>query len=336
MEKPLIQQVLKMLIKKLRIGFVLLLAVMIIATPTMFLVQGQIQPSYQHDLTEIAEKAQQKVETLFEWIEAQQIDDEELQEEVAAYYLSFEDGKTLLQVAKAAIIEEDYESAVENSLDALRIFRNVLKTINISLKESGFDIEELGDQQGFLEAIVRARARIAYLRVLFENNSEVEAILDESEEYLKIAEELFENDLSEATYYLRQVNQLISQVFSILKEEAVLSNEWRIFDYFERTRERTRERFRHGSEQGVNVDAFLESLDYQNDNQFMETLEGLIQNAKNNSENFKDSLNVLEAIGNMIRQMDGELTQEINRHQNHYGSGGNGGGSSGGSNGGNP
>jgi hypothetical protein len=80
----------------------------------------------------------------------------------------------------------------------------------------------------------------------------------------------------------------------------------------------------------------LETLGYQNENQFMEMLEGLIQNAKNNSENFKDSLDVLEAIGNMIRQMDGELTQEINRHQNRHGSGGNGGGSSGGQSGGNP
>ena len=142
-------------------------------------------------------------------------------------------------------------------------------------------------------------------------------------------EKLFEDNLSEATYYLRQANQLISQVHSILKEEAGSSNEWRIFDYCERTRERTRERFRHGSEQGVSIDAFLESLGYQNENQFMETLEGLIQNAKNNSENFKDSLEVCEAIGNMIRQMDGELTQEINRHQNRYGSGSNGGGNSG-------
>ena len=68
-----------------------------------------------------------------------------------------------------------------------------------------------------------------------------------------------------------------------------------------KNKKKIRERFRHGSEQGLNVDAFLESLGYQNENQFMETFEGLIQNAKNNSENFKDSLDVLEAIGNMIR-----------------------------------
>jgi len=325
-----------MLIKKLRIGFVLLLAVMIVATPTMFLAQGQVNPSHQQDLIEIADNAQQKVEALFEWIESQEIEDIELQADIASYEVLFEEGKTLLQETKDAVEEEDYERAVEDALDALRIFRNVLKAVNTSLEEAGIDTGELGDNQGFLEAIVRARARIAYLRVLFEDNSEVEALLDESEEYLKTAEEEYEDDLSDATYYLRQANQLISQVHSLLKEEAGLSNEWRIFDYCERTRQRTRERFRHGSDQGINIDAFLESLGYQHENQFMETLEALIQNAKNNSENFKDSLDVLEAIGNMIRQMDGELTQEINRHQNRHGSGSNYGGSSSGQSIGNP
>ena len=325
-----------MLIKKLRIGFVLLLAVMIVATPTMFLAQGQVQPSYQHDLVEIADKAEQKIESLFDWIESQQIDDTKLQTDLVEYTVLFDEGKTLLEAAKSAIDEEDFESAVEDTLDALRIFRSVLKSVNLSLKEAGIDTEELADCQGFLEAIVRARARIAYLRVIFGDDSTVEDLLDEAEEFLVTAEEVYEDDLSEATYYLRQANQLISQVHAILKEEAVMSNEWRIFDYCERTIERTRERFRGGREQGVNVDVFLESLGYQNENQFMETLEGLIQNAKNNSENFKDSLEVLEAIGNMVRQMDGELTQEINQHQNGYGSGGNGGGNFGGQSGGNP
>ena len=50
---------------------------------------------------------------------------------------------------------------------------------------------------------MRARARIAYLRVIFEDDADVEVLLDESEEFLKNAEELFEDDLSEATYYLR-------------------------------------------------------------------------------------------------------------------------------------
>lgn len=323
-----------MLIKKLRIGFVFLLAVMVVATPTMFLVQGQVQPSYQPDLMEIAERAQQKIEALFDWIESQEIEDIELQVDIATYTVLFEEGKTILEDAKSAIDEEDYESAVVDTLDALRIFRNVLKSLNTSLEEAGVNIGELVDKQGFLEAIVRARARIAYLRVLFEDNSAVQTLLDEAEEYLETAKELFEDDLSEATFYLREANQLISQVHEILKDEAGLSNEWRIFDYCEKTRERTRNRFRYGSGQGVNIDTFLASLGYQNENQFMETLEGLIRNAKN-SENFKDSLEVCEAIGNMIRQMDGELTQEVNRHQNRHGSGGNGAGNSGGQNGGN-
>ena len=108
---------------------------MIVATPTMFLAQGQVQPTYQHDLLDMAEKAQQKVESLFEWIEAQQIDDEELQEDMVMYKYLFEDGKTLLKLLKTAFEEENFESAVENLLDALRIFREVLKAVNTLLKK---------------------------------------------------------------------------------------------------------------------------------------------------------------------------------------------------------
>jgi len=325
-----------MLVKKLRIGFVLLLAVMIVATPTMFLVQGQVQPTHQQDLMDMAVKAQQKVESLFDWVDAQQIEDVELQADMVEYEVSFEEGKALLADAQVDFEAEDFESAVENAIDALRIFRDVLRSVYTSLEDAGIDADKVVDGQGFLEAIVRARARIAYLRVIFEDNTEVEELLVEAEGYLETAEELFKTDLSEATYNLRQANQLISEVHAILKEEAVLSNEWRLFEYCERTRERTRERFRGGWDQGINVDAFLESLGYQSENQFMEALEGLIQNAKNNSENFGASLEVLEAIGNMVREMDGELTQEISRHQNRYGSGSIGAGSSSGQNGGSP
>jgi len=322
-----------MLVKNLRIGFVLLLTVMIVATP-MFLVQGQIQQSHQQDLLDIAERAHQKVESLFEWVESQQIDDVKFQDDMVTYEALFEDGETLLGDAQDAFEAEDFEGAVENAIEALKVFRDVLRSVYASLEEAGVDTEELVDCQGFLDSIVRARARIAYLRVIIEDNTEVEVLLVEAEGYLERAEELIATDLSEASYYLRQANQLISEVHAILKEEAGLSNEWRIFEYCERTRERTRERFRGGRDQGINIDAFLESLGYQNENQFMETLEGLIQNAKNNSENFSESLDVLEAIGNMLREMDGELTQEINQHQNRHGSGGSGGSGSGGQNGG--
>ncbi len=322
-----------MLIKNLRIGFLLLLTVMIVATP-MFLVQGQVQQSHQQDLLDIAERAQQKVESLFEWVESQQIEDVKFQDDMVTYEALFAEGETLLDDAQDAFEAEDFEGAVENAIEALKVFRDVLRSVYASLEEAGVDTEELVDHQGFLEAIVRARARIAYLRVIFEDNTEVEELLVKAEGYLERAEEVVETDLSEATYYLRQANQLISEVHASLKEEAGLSNEWRIFEYCERTRKRTRERFCGGRDQGINIDAFLESLGYQNENQFMETLEGLIQNAKNNSENFSESLDVLEAIGNMLREMDGELTQEINQHQKRYGSGGSGGSGSGGQNGG--
>ena len=324
-----------MQIKKIKTGIVLLLSIMIVTTPTMFLAQGQVQPTHQQDLLDIAERAQQKVESLFEWIESQQID-VELQSTLDTYKTYGEDGKALLDLAYVEIEEEDYESAVEDVIDALRIFRDVIRSVNTALEEAGIDTKEVIDTQGFLEAIVRVRARIAYLRVLFENNPKVEVLLEDAEVNLEAAEDLFEDDLSKATYYLRQANQLISQVHSLLKEEAGLSNDWRLFDYCDRIQERTRERFRGGRDQGIDIDLLSESLGYQNENQFLEALESLIQKAKSNSENFRESLEDLDAIGNMFRQMDGSLTEQINQHQNRHGSGGNGAGSFGGQNGGSP
>ena len=189
-----------------------------------------------------------------------------------------------------------------------------------------------------LEAILRAQQRIEDLRVLLsEEDVETAELLTGATAFLDTAKELLlEDNIEAAKVNLRDANQIISQVHIILKDQAEDSNGWRITAYCDRVREITRERFRYGRDEEIDIDSFLESLGYQNENQFMKTLGSLIQKAKNNSENFKESLEDLDVIGNMLQQMDGALTEQINQHQNRYGSGGNGAGNSAGQNGGSP
>ena len=92
---------------------------MIVATPTLFLVQGQIPQSYQQDIVEIADKAEQKIMALFEWIDSQSIEDLELQLAISSYEVQFEEGKLLLQNAKEAIEIESFEAAVEDIFEVL-------------------------------------------------------------------------------------------------------------------------------------------------------------------------------------------------------------------------
>jgi len=104
----------------------------------------------------------------------------------------------------------------------------------------------------------------------------------------------------------------------------------------QRYRERLRERFRFAANEGINVDVFLESLGYQNEAEFMQTLENMIQNAQGKTEEIKNVIQQLEAIGQAIREMDQALTQEMNQYRARYGSGQGSGGGYGPGGGGNP
>ncbi|MCJ7712848.1 hypothetical protein MUO66_00090, partial [Candidatus Bathyarchaeota archaeon] len=97
-----------MLVKKLRVGFVLLLSVMIVTTPTLFLVQGQVQPSYQQNLVDLSERAKQEVEAIINWIYSsedliQQIENNELLTDLEENVVLFNQGESYVTSAKNAV-----------------------------------------------------------------------------------------------------------------------------------------------------------------------------------------------------------------------------------------
>lgn len=337
--------------KKSRIVVLILLATVIVSVApvsAVFYAQS-LESTRAEKFVKLADRAGEQVKDLIDLVYAnktalQIIEDagflDELEGNVTFYY----EGVANVTNAYAALEIEDSQGAIANATQALRIFREVFSSIHIILCNSGLEKGQLVDAQGLLEAIRRAIEKIERLRELLpEDATESLGLLDEAETYLDIELAmtlLLEGKVSEVVYNLTQANQLIIQVYQYLKEQAEITNSLRICNYLEgmqRYRERLRERFRFAANEGINVDVFLESLGYQNEAEFMQTLENMIQNAQGKTEDIKNAIQDLEAISQAIREMDQALTQEMNRHRERYGSGqGSGSGYGYGGGGGNP
>jgi hypothetical protein len=185
-----------------------------------------------------------------------------------------------------------------------------------------------------LEAYSRALERIEQLRELLpEETAEYKNLLNQAEALLDIdaaRELLLEGKVSEVTSALSEANQLISQVYQYLKQQAEESNNFRVNGYLremEQARERIREQFRYGADQGIDFEAILESFGYHNETEFMQALENMTQTAQGKIGEIDSVIQDLEALGQMVRQMNQTLTQEIHRHQEQQGPGGSGSGS---------
>jgi hypothetical protein len=272
----------------------------------------------------------------------QQVEDVGLIDELESNVTLYDEGVGKLAEAHNALEIADYAGAVDYATEALSAFREVFSSIHVILEAAGLQKGHLVDNQGLLEAMTRELQRIDWLRTILPEDApeEIKQLLDDAEALLDIDAAralLLEGKETEARSNLQDANQLVSQVYRYLKEQAEESNTWRIGNYCERVQERIRERFRAGNQTGIDFTTVLESLGYQSENQFMETLQNMIQTAQGKTGDFKSALQDLDAIGQMVQQMDQALTQEMNRYQGGNGpAGGDGGYGSGGMGSGGP
>jgi len=198
----------------------------------------------------------------------------------------------------------------------------------------------LVDCQGLLDAMTRQLERIDRLREILPEDApeDIVQLLDDAEALLDVDVAralLLEGKTTEVRDTLQEAKALLSQVYDYLKEQAEGLNAWRIDGYCERIRERIRERFMNGDQLGIDFTNVLEAFGYQSENQFMETLDNMIQGAKGESGNLQNALQDLNSIGQMVQQMDQALTQKMNQYQNGSGSGSNDSGMSNGNTGSN-
>ena len=327
---------------------VMLVSIVMAAAPASAILYGQaqIQVAPAEEMVEIADRAEQQVKNLIDLVYAnetalQKIEDVGLLDELESTVTLYDEGVANLTTAHDALKMADYEGAVDYATEALSVFREVFSSIHVILEAAGLQKGHLVDNQGLLEAMTRQLQRIDRLREILPDDApeEIKQLLDNAEALLDIDAArtlLLEGKSAEVMSSLQEAKELIAQVYDYLKAQAEASNAWRIDAYCERVQERIRERFQQGNQTGVDFTGVLESLGYQSESQFMETLQNMIQTAQGKTGDFKNALQDLDAIGQMVQQMDQALLQEMQRHQGGsgqaggdggYGSGGMGGGS---------
>jgi hypothetical protein len=302
-------------------------SVLISATPisSMLYGQGQIQSNPEESLIELANGAEQEVRNLIDLVYSnetalQKIEDANLFDQLESNVSLYGEGVQFLNLAYDSLEVSDYQKVVDYSTEALLIFRNVFRSIHVILEATGLQKGQSVDNQGLLEAISRELQRINQLRAILQEDApeEIKQMLNDAEGLLNIdtsRDLLAEGREAEVKYSLDEANQLLSQVYLYLKEQAEQSNNWRIYNYCQIVEERIRERFRAGNESGTDFTAVLESLGYQSESQFMETLQNMIQIAQGKTGDIAGALQDLEAISQMVQEMDQALAQEMQRHQ---------------------
>jgi hypothetical protein len=319
------------MLKKTKVAAIAILASIILATtPAMLLAQGQIQTVPAQQIVTLAERAAQQVQNLIDMINANedalaQIDAVGLTDEFDANVTLYEiDGLKNLADAKEALTNSKYEDAVDSAVEALSIFREVYSSIHTIMKTADLQRDELIENQGLLEAITREQLRIDRLREILPVDApqDIFDTLDAATGLLSEAKTLLlDGDVNAAKPTLLKAKENISEVYNYLKEQAVDSNTWRLYNYCEQAQERIRERFRYGQDQGVDFTSVLQSYGYQTESQFMEALQNRAQTAQG-EQNFNIALQDCEAINQMVQQMEQSLNQEIGRHQAQNGPGG--------------
>ena len=315
----------------------MLVSVIMMITPVSAMFgQDPLQATPIEQLVEVADRAEQQVKNLIDLVYANDtalntIEDVGILDELESNVTLYDDGVAKLTAAHEALEVEDYEGTVDYATEALGIFREVFSSIHMILEDAGLQKCELVDCQGLLEAMTRQLERIDRLREILPEDApdEIMQLLDDAKALLNVDVAralLLEGKTTEVKDTLQEAKESISRVYTYLKEVAEGLNAWRIEGYCDRVRERIRERFRNANQAGIDFTDVLESLGYQSEHQFMESLENIIQTAKGKTGNFKDALQDLDVIGQMVQEMDQSLAQKMNQYQNGSGSSDNGSG----------
>jgi len=323
------------MMKTRRIAIVIILATAIaMATPAsaaMFYGQGQCSVSAKAEkIVEFADRAGQQVDYLIDlvYVNTTAIEDAGLLDELEGNVTLFDEGLANVTEAYVALEAEDYEGAIANATQALRIFREVFRSIHIILRDSGVQKGQIIDAQGLLEAMRRALERIEQLRELLpEDATEALDLLDEATNYLDIDEAklwLLEGKVSETAHNLTQANQLITQAHQYLKYQAKKWNSWRINNYLcdmTRVQERIKGSLEFADNEGIDISAVLESLGYENVTEFMEALQNMTETAEEKMDEIRKAIQDLEEISRTMREMEQTLNQEIGRYRTQPGFG---------------
>ncbi len=268
---------------------------------------------------DLAEEAGQKVgnlidniyvnETALDIIEAEGYRSD-LEGNVSLYYKGLEN----VTNAYSSFENGDYEGAIANATEALRIFREVFKSLNIILEQSGIRKGELVDAQGLIVAMQRALERIERLRELLDDPEALE-LLDEAEACLDIETArtwLLEGRVNETAHNLTKANHFIAEAHKYLKLKAREINRVRVMNFLEqadRIMEQLMNRLRSARNKGFNITEILQTFGCRNEEEFREGIRNIIQSIRGKIEEFKNIIQDLNALFQRIREMNQQLAR---------------------------
>ena len=229
-------------------------------------------------------------------------------------------GWAALNASKEALLvaenATDYEAVIDQAQEALEIFRDSLKAINGILIDVGVETCPTCDPLEIEEAIERAQARIDTLQDLLADE-ELLAILEQAQANLTEATNALP-DVEVAREYLQTANQLISDVCQDLKTIAQDLNPGRIRSYIARVfknNERVQEKFRNKLGNQTSINQFLQGLGYDNEEEFWEHFDNLIENAEN-AKTVKEATKALQDMGKIMKNTEDSLDQLGNQGNN--------------------
>jgi len=175
-----------------------------------------------------------------------------------------QEGNSLLDKARAAYEEGDYDSAAADAKSAQEKFREALKALGPETPS----IEEQEAKVRLLEAVDRAGERVRRVREALSSSTEVngslrgqiDAKLNQAEGSLSEAESILKTNVknaSEAARTLAQAEKLISEAFVMLKHASHVPNMHRIQAFLKNLEQeisRLRGELEKLEKRGVNID----------------------------------------------------------------------------------
>ncbi|PVX24124.1 MAG: hypothetical protein CW691_08540 [Candidatus Bathyarchaeum sp.] len=319
----------------------ILVTLIVMAAPASAYITSQNIETKADRMVDIADQALNTIMDLVETVESdpdtmQAIEDAVLEEEFygnvslcveagtivgTTEFTESGEGWTYLAVATQSLADKEYEDAIDNARDALTIFRDVLRSINDILVDSGVETDQILDTEVIQESIDRSIERIAELEALLADQELLDKLTDATDELTEAQDLLDAGENEDATEKLRDANALISEVCQELKEIAQELNPSRTECYLNNAfqyRERFRERFGQAWDEEIDVDELLQAFGYDNEEDFMTKFQEMIENAQG-AEDVKDAVKSLKDIGQMIHKMDSALKQEFTQQRGNQG-----------------
>ncbi len=245
----------------------------------------------------------------------------------------FDDAKDLLKDALEAIELEDYEGAIANVTEAMKIFREVYRALHKITENYMVAMRNRVIALGLIVAMQRALQRIEQIeRLVPEGDEETMSLLDEARQYLNITaakEMLAEGNVTDVSHNLTEANHLINQAYKLLKKGArmrIWARMGRYLNNMESSCQKIMAKILLAKRRGVNVSAILEELGYQNETEFREALLNMIMTARGKVEDIKKALLELHKISQTFWRMDRALTRHLHQHEwkSHESHGGQG------------